>query len=259
MFLDWISSIIQIMLVNVVLSGDNAMVIALAASSLPPEKRQRAMLWGTGLAIGMRMVLTFAVAYVLLIPGLRFLGAVLLAYIACKLIQEQADQAGDASQAPTSTGTAITRIALADLVMSLDNVIAIAGVAQADPLRLFLGLALSIAMILALSTAIVAIMSRFRWIVYLGTGVLALAAANMMAHDIEAARQLSVTVSQHASSVGQGVWPLRLALVVVCLTSNYWWPRGRLRGVMSSRLRRRMQNGHGANRVGPPSLPRAPG
>src|SRR5208337_2841586 len=171
MFLDWISSIIQIMLVNVVLSGDNAMVIALAASSLPPEKRQRAMLWGTGLAIGMRMVLTFAVAYVLLIPGLRFLGAVLLAYIACKLIQEQADQAGDASQAPTSTGTAITRIALADLVMSLDNVIAIAGVAQADPLRLFLGLALSIAMILALSTAIVAIMSRFRWIAYLGTGV----------------------------------------------------------------------------------------
>ncbi|MGD0044097.1 MAG: TerC family protein [Isosphaeraceae bacterium] len=259
MFLDWIFSIIQTMLVNVVLSGDNAMVIALAASSLPPEKRQRAMLWGTGLAIGMRMVLTFAVSYVLLIPGLRFLGAVLLAYIACKLIQEQADQAGDASQAPTSTGTAIARIALADLVMSLDNVIAIAGVAQADPLRLFLGLALSIAMILALSTAIVAIMSRFRWIVYLGTGVLALAAANMMAHDIEAARQFGVTVSQHAGSDVHGVWPLRLALVVVCLTSNYWWPRGRLRGVMSSRLRRRMQNGHGANWVGPPSLPRAPG
>ena len=111
--------------------------------------------------------------------------------------------------------------------MSLDNVIAIAGVAQADPLRLFLGLALSIAMILALSSAIVAIMSRFRWIVYLGTGVLALAAANMMAHDIEAARQLSVTVSQDASSFGQGVWPLRLALLAVCLTSNYWWPRGR--------------------------------
>ena len=254
MFLDWISSIIQIMLVNVVLSGDHAMVIALAASSLPPEKRQRAMLWGTGLAIGMRMVLTFAVSYVLLIPGLRFLGAVLLAYIACKLIQEQADQAGDASPAPTSTGTAITRIALADLVMSLDNVIAIAGVAQADPVRLFIGLALSIAIILALSTAIVAIMSRFRWIVYLGTGVLALAAANMMVHDIEAARQLSVTVSQDASSVWQVVWPLRLALVVVCLTSNYWWPRGRLRGVMSSRLRRRMQNGHGANRVGTPEL-----
>jgi YjbE family integral membrane protein len=232
MFLDWIFSIIQIILVNVVLSGDNAMVIALAANSLTPEKRRRAMLWGSGLAIGMRMVLTFAVSYVLLVPGLRFLGAVLLAYIGCKLIQEQADQAGDAGPPPTSTGTAIARIALADLVMSLDNVIAVAGVARADPLRLFLGLALSIAMILALSTAVMAIMSRFRWIVYLGTGVLALAAANMMVHDIEAAKQLSVTVSRHASSVGQGVWPLRLALVVVCLTSNYWWPRGRSWGAM---------------------------
>ena len=72
MFLDWISSIVQIVLVNVVLSGDNAMVIALAASSLPPEKRRRAMLCGTGLAIGIRLVLTFTVSYVLLIPGLRF-------------------------------------------------------------------------------------------------------------------------------------------------------------------------------------------
>ena len=235
MFLDWTSSLIQIMLVNVVLSGDNAMVIALAANSLPPEKRRRAMLWGTGLAIAMRMLLTFAVSYVLLIPGLRFLGALLLAYIACKLIQEQAHQGEDASAIPTNTGTAVARIALADLVMSLDNVIAIAGVAQADPLRLFLGLALSIAMILALSTAIVVIMSRYRWIVYLGTGVLAVAAANMMAHDIEAARQLSVTVSQQASSLGQGVWPLRLALVAVCLTSNYWWPRSRLRVAVDDR------------------------
>ena len=246
------------MLVNVVLSGDNAMVIALAASKPTPQKRQRAMLWGTGLAIGMRLVLTFAVSYVLLIPGLRFLGAVLLAYIACKLIQEQADQAGDASPVPTSTGTAITRIALADLVMSLDNVIAIAGVAQADPLRLFLGLALSIAMILALSTAIVAIMSRFRWIVYLGTGVLALAAANMMAHDIEAAR----SIERHREPARQqrraGGLAVASRALAVCLTSNYWWPRGRPRGVMSSRLRRRMQNGHGANRGGPRACPVLP-
>ena len=151
------------------------------------------------------------------------------------MIQEQADQAGEASQAPTSTGTAIVRIALADLVMSLDNVIAIAGLAQADPVRLFLGLALSIAMILALSTAIVAIMSRVRWLVYLGTGVLALAAANMMAHDLDATKQLSVTVSQHFGSVVQAVWPLRLTLMAACLTSNFWWPRGRLGRVIDLR------------------------
>jgi YjbE family integral membrane protein len=185
------------------------------------------MLWGTGLAIVMRLVLTFAISYVLLIPGLRFLGAVLLAYIACKLIQEQADQAEEASHTPCSTGTAIARIAVADLVMSLDNVIAIAGVAQADPVCLFLGLALSIAMILALSNAIVAVMSRYRWIVYLGTGVLALAAANMMAHDFEAAKQSGIALMQQDSSNAQVAWPLRLALIGACLTSNFWWPRGR--------------------------------
>ena len=227
MFLDWFSSIFQIMLVNVVLSGDNAMVIALAAGSLPPQARRQAMLWGTGLAIAMRLVLTFAVSYVLLIPGLRFLGAALLAYIACKLIQEQAEQAEEASHSPCNTGTAIARIVVADLVMSLDNVIAIAGVAQADPVRLFIGLALSIAMILALSTAIVAVMSRYRWIVYLGTGVLAVSAANMMAHDFEAAKQSGLALVQHTGSDVQVAWSLRLVLIVVCLTSNYWWPTGR--------------------------------
>ena len=132
---------------------------------------------------------------------------------------------GQASLSPTSTATAITRIAVADLVMSLDNVIAIAAIAQADPLRLFLGLALSIAMILALSTAIVALMSRFRWIVYLGTAVLAIAAANMMANDLVLAKQWSLGLSQHAENTMLAVWPLRLALVVICLTSGHWWPR----------------------------------
>ena len=227
MYLDWISSIIQIMLVNVVLSGDNAMVIALAANTLPPKKRKCAMLWGTGLAIAMRLVLTFVVSYLLLIPGLRFLGAVLLAYIACKLIQEQADHEGNVDTSPASTRTAILRIALADLIMSLDNVIAIAGVAQADPVRLFFGLGLSIAIILALSTAIVALMNRFRWIVYLGTGVLALAAADMMAHDIEAARRLNFNMSHSEEGIGQGVWAIRLVVLALCLSANYWWPRSR--------------------------------
>ena len=227
MLLDWCSSIFQIMLVNVVLSGDNAMVIALAASSLPPGQRKQAMLWGTGLAVALRMVLTFVVAYLLLIPGLRFLGAVLLAYIACKLIQEETDQEQDEYTASGNLRTAIVRIAMADLIMSFDNVIAIAGVAQADPFRLFFGLALSIALILALSTAIVALMARFRWIVYLGAAVLALAAANMMAHDLETAHQFASAMSRHPVHVTQAVWVLRVVLVLACLTSGYWWPRSR--------------------------------
>jgi len=234
MALDWISSIIQIVLVNAVLSGDNAMVIALAAHNLPAAQRTKAMLWGTGLAIVMRLVLTFTVSYLLLIPGLRFLGAVLLAYIACKLIQEEAQSAGHAREAPTSIRTAIARIALADLVMSLDNVIAVAGVAQSDPLRLVVGLVLSITMILALSTVIVAIMNRYRWIVYAGTAVLALAAANMMQQDIEVMGHLNSALSRHASAFALTGWPLRLTLLSLCLTSNHWWPKGRLKRMIAS-------------------------
>ncbi len=185
------------------------------------------MLWGTGLAIAMRMVLTFAVSCVLLLPGLRFVGAILLAYIGCKLIVEQAEQAVKPVHTATGTGAAITRIALADVVMSFDNVIAVAGVAQADPFRLLLGLGFSIAIMLALSNAILVVMSRFRWIVYVATGVLALGAANMMAHDLDVATRATAVATQQASGVVQAVWPLRLALLVVCLTPNYWWPAGR--------------------------------
>ena len=85
------------------LSGDNAIVIGLAAHLLPPAQRRKAMLWGTGLAIVMRVVLTLVVSLLLLFPGLRFVGAVLLAYIACKLIQEDEDPAELTSKPPTSS------------------------------------------------------------------------------------------------------------------------------------------------------------
>src|SRR3954449_13568927 len=112
MNLDSVSSIVQIVLINAVLSGDNAVVIALAAHGLPPAQRRQAMLWGSALAIVMRLVLTFLVSYLLLTPGLRFLGAVLLAYIACKLIQEESESAGQAQQSPANMRTANARIAL---------------------------------------------------------------------------------------------------------------------------------------------------
>jgi len=233
MSLDWVSSIVQIVLVNAVLSGDNAMVIALAAHRLPAAQRRQAMLWGSGLAIMMRLLLTFVVSTLLLVPGLRFAGAVLLAYIACKLIQEEAQPAAHVHEAPTSMRSAIARIALADLVMSLDNVIAIAGVSQSDPVRLAVGLVLSISMILALSTVIVAIMNRYRWIVYAGTAVLALTAASMMQHDIEVIRPLVSLLNHHAGAAELSGWSLRLALVSICLTSNYWWPRSRLNRAFS--------------------------
>src|SRR5208283_1126834 len=173
MTLDYLGSILKIILFDLVLSGDNAVVIGLAAHLLPDRQRRKAMLWGCGMAVVMRVALTLVVAHLLLFPGLRFAGAVLLAWIACKLIQEQDDSTGLTRPPPTSLFKAITRIAMADLIMSLDNVVAIAGASQSDPVRIILGLFLSISMLLLLSAVIVEIMSRYRWIACLGAAVLA--------------------------------------------------------------------------------------
>ena len=127
--------------------------------------------------------------------------------------------------APTSLRTAVVRIAVADLVMSLDNVIAIAGVSGSDPLLLVIGLILSIGMILAFSQVILALMNRFRWVVYAGTGVLALTAAGMIRHDLEGVRQLTWFASLPPHLPVWADWGFRGAVVVACLTSSRWWPR----------------------------------
>ena len=185
MTLDYLASIFKIILFDLVLSGDNAVVIGLAAHLLPPRQRRQAMIWGCGMAIVMRVALTLVVAHLLLFPGLRFVGAVLLVWIACKLVQEEAESADDTKPAPTTLFKAITRIAMADFIMSLDNVVAIAGVSESDPVRIILGLFLSISMLLLLSAVIMEIMSRYRWIAYAGAAVLAWTAAEMMVHDLD--------------------------------------------------------------------------
>jgi YjbE family integral membrane protein len=219
-----LASIAQIVLINVVLSGDNALVIALVARHLPPDQRRKAMIWGSATAIALRLVLTLIVSYVLLVPGLRFAGAILLAWIACKLIQEENQAAGHEGTASSTLRTAVLRIALADLIMSLDNVVAIAGVGQSDPVPLTIGLVLSIALILICSNVILELMNRFRWIAVAGAAVLALTAAGMMEHDLEFAKMLA-----HAGGPDRwpfwADWTFRGAVMSGCLTSSRWWPK----------------------------------
>jgi len=220
-----LASLAQIILINTVLSGDNALVIAMAARHLPEPQRRTAMIWGVSLAVALQLVLTLAVAYVLMIPGLRFVGAILLVGIACKLIQEEDETKEDAAPVPTSLRTAVVRIAVADLVMSLDNVIAIAGVSGSDPVLLVVGLVLSIGMILAFSQVILVLMNRFRWVVYAGTGILALTAAGMIWHDLDAVRHLTWVASLPLHFPLWADWCFRGAVLVACLTSSRWWPR----------------------------------
>ena len=220
-----LASVVQIVLINVVLSGDNALVIAMVARHLPASQRRAAMLWGGAVAIALRLALTLAVSYVLMIPGLRFVGAILLVGIACKLIQDEDEANEDAAPAPASLHTAVVRIAVADLVMSLDNVVAIAGVSGSDPVLLVVGLVLSIGMILAFSQVILALMNRFRWVVYAGTAVLALTAAGMIRNDLATVRDLTWVASLPLHLPLWADWAFRGVVVGGCLTSSRWWPR----------------------------------
>ena len=179
-----VCSIVQIVLINLVLSGDNAVVIAMAARHLPQPQRRKAILWGCLFAIALISVLTLVVAHVLLVPGVRFAGALMLTWIACKLLQDETAAAHDLPAAPETLHIAIGRIVLADLVMSLDNVLAIAGVSQSNPAQMVLGVVLSSVAILAFSTVIVALMDRFRWLAYAGTAILAATAAQLMWQDL---------------------------------------------------------------------------
>ncbi len=220
-----LASLAQIILINTVLSGDNALVIAMAARHLPEPERRTAMIWGVSLAVALQLLLTLAVASVMMIPGVRFVGAVLLFGISCKLVQDEDQTAHDGAPTPTSLLTAIFRIAVADLVMSLDNVIAIAGVSGSDPLLLAVGLILSITAIVAFSQVILVVMGRFRWIVYAGTGFLALTAAGMLVHDLEVFGHLAWTAGSSLYFPLWADWSLRGVAVVACITSTRWWPR----------------------------------
>jgi len=170
------------MLVNIVLSGDNAVVIALAARNLPPQQRNLAILWGSGGAVVLRVLLTIVAVQLLKIDFLQFLGGLLLVWIALQLLVE-----GDEEQAPQKAheglAAAVKTILVADVVMSLDNTLAIAAVAKGNWTLLVLGLALSVPLIVLGSTVIMRVMDRFPVVVYAGAGLIAWTAGEMVLSD----------------------------------------------------------------------------
>jgi YjbE family integral membrane protein len=167
--------------VNVILSGDNAVVIALAARSLPPKQQKAAVLWGSGAAVVLRILLTLFAVALLTLPWLKLVGSVLLFWIGVKLLVPEDDEAEmDASE---SLMAAIRTILIADLVMSLDNVIAVAAAAQGSVVLLILGLAISIPLVIFGSTLLLHLMERFPVIVTLGGALIGLVAGEMLVTD----------------------------------------------------------------------------
>jgi YjbE family integral membrane protein len=178
-------ALLEVLLVNLVLSGDNAVVIGLAARDLPDSDRRRAILFGGGLAVLLRLILTLPAEALLKVPFLRAGGGLLLIWIAFRLLTQQEDTSEH--QQATSVAQAIRLIILADLTMSLDNIIAVAAVAERSPHDVFVlivGLAISIPLVLVGGNFVAKLMHRLPILVWIGGAILAYTAGELIADDV---------------------------------------------------------------------------
>jgi YjbE family integral membrane protein len=177
----WIG-LAKIIGVNVVLSGDNAVVIALAARSLPAHQQKKAIFWGAGAAIVMRIVLTIFAVQLLTLPWLKLVGSLLLFWIGVKLLVEE--EGGDDIESSDNLMAAIKTILIADLVMSLDNVIAVAAAAGGSMTLLILGLGISIPLVIFGATLLLNLMERYPIIITIGAALIGMVAGEMLVTDI---------------------------------------------------------------------------
>ncbi|MCM3080071.1 MULTISPECIES: TerC family protein [Brevibacillus] len=175
------SALLAIIVIDLVLAGDNAIVIGMAARNLPAHQQKKAIVWGTVGAIVIRALATLAVVWLLKIPGLLLIGGLILIWISMKLlIQEEGHETMKASG---SLGSAIWTIIVADTVMGLDNVIAVAGAAHGDFLLVVIGLIISVPIMVWGSTLILKFMERYPIVIFIGAGVLAYTAASMVTSE----------------------------------------------------------------------------
>ena len=172
----------SIILANIVLSGDNAVVIAMAARTLKPEQRGKAIFWGSAAAIVMRIILTIVAIQLLTLPYLKIIGAVLLVYIGVDLLKDEDEEEGGGKEI-SGMMAAIRTILIADLVMSLDNVLAVAAAAKGNLPLLVLGLLVSIPLIVFGATLLTKVMERFPVIITIGAALLGFLAGEMLLTD----------------------------------------------------------------------------
>ncbi|NSL52933.1 TerC family protein [Calidifontibacillus erzurumensis] len=175
--MEFLTALLSIVIIDLVLAGDNAIVIGLAARNLPKDKQKKAIIWGTVGAVAIRVLATIAVVWLLKIPGLLLIGGVLLVWIAYKLLVEEK---GHDIKAGNSLLAAIRTIIIADAAMGLDNVLAVAGAAHGSIWLVIVGLAISIPIVVWGSTIIIKWMERFPIIITIGAGILAWTASKMI-------------------------------------------------------------------------------
>lgn len=181
--LQFITALLAIIVIDLVLAGDNAIVIALAARKLPPDMQKKAVFWGAIGAVVVRAILTMAVVWLLKIPGFLLIGGLMLIWIAYHMEEEDGGIGHENVVSATSFRAAIQTIVVADTIMGMDNVLAVAGAAHGSFLLVIMGLLISIPIVMLGSTLILKWIERYPSIIYIGSGVLAWTAAKMIASE----------------------------------------------------------------------------
>ena len=219
----WWSALLAIILIDLVLAGDNAIVIALAARSLPQHLQKKAIVWGTVGAILVRSIMTIAVVWLLKIPGLMLVGGLGLLWIAYKLLadQDHGDEHGGAGA--TTFWGAMKTIVIADALMGIDNVLGVAGAAHGAFDLVVIGLLISVPIVVFGSTMVLKLVERFPVIIQLGAAVLAWTAASMIAGEPLLARWLGTD----ETSARMLRWGLGALCIVGVLGAGWWAARRR--------------------------------
>jgi len=198
----WIG-LLKIVWINIILSGDNAVVIAMAARSLPPQQQRTAVLFGSGAAVVLRILLTVVAAKLLALPYLQIIGGLLLLWIGTQLLSGEEEGDGEDKEYGSMLA-AVRTILLADLVMSLDNVIAVAAAAQGSMVLLILGLAISIPLVVFGSTLMIKLMERFPIIVMLGAALIGWVAGETIVSDTILRDMLAANPWLHYAAAAAG-------------------------------------------------------
>ena len=193
---EWFIPLMQVLMIDIVLAGDNAIVVGMAAAGLPPDQRKKAIFWGIVAATVMRIAFASITVQLLAITGITLIGGLLLAWVCWKMFRELREGAnhehvgdgiGDATTNPDGSPRktmrqAITQILIADISMSLDNVLAVAGAAKDHPYVLIVGLAISVVLMGVAATLIARLLNKHRWIAWVGLLVIVYVTFDMIYH-----------------------------------------------------------------------------
>ena len=215
----FLANILRIVIIDLALSGDNAVIIGMAAHRLPPKQRKTAILVGGAAAIGLRIVLTIIAALLLLVPGLELIGGLLLVWIGFRLLKQE-EESKEGVKVASSMKEAIITILVADFIMSTDNVLGVAGASEGNLGLLFFGLILSMAILMFMGNLVADLLNRFWWLAYLGSGVIAWTGALMFIKDPLIARYAPFLLYVNAYIYG-------VVITLGTLAGAHWYHRVR--------------------------------